>query len=57
MHRAIADVGPIMTTYNLLRIINILGIDVFKDYLETVVNTFIFIFVNIWLKKTSFKNS
>lgn len=57
LHRASADVGLIMTAYNLRRIINILGIDLLKDYLEMVVNTFIFIFVHIWLKKTSFKSS
>ena len=56
MHRANADVGLIMTAYNLRRIINILGIDIIKDYLEMVVNTFIFIFVRIRLKKTAFKS-
>ena len=57
MHRANADVGLIMTAYNLRRIINILGIDIIKDYLEMVVNTLIYIFVHIRLKKTSFKST
>ena len=56
-HRASSDVGLIMTAYNLRRIINILGIDLLKDYLEMVVNTLIYIFVHIRLKKTSFKVS
>ncbi|TFH40249.1 MAG: IS1182 family transposase [ANME-2 cluster archaeon] len=34
MNRASADVGLMMTTYNLRRIINILGIDRFKKYLK-----------------------
>ena len=56
MHRANADVGLIMTAYNLRRIINILGIETIKDYLKMVVDTFIFTFVHIRLKKTTFKS-
>jgi transposase len=47
IHRASADVGLIMTAYNLRRIINILGIDVFKDYLQVLINTFFYIFGDI----------
>jgi transposase len=56
MHRANADVGLIMTAYNLRRIINILGIDVIKDYLERLANLFFHIFRNIRLKKIDFKS-
>ena len=55
--RANADVGLIMTAYNLRRIINILGTGVIKDYLQMVANTIIYIFVHIRLKKTTFKAS
>lgn len=34
IHRASADVGFMMTAYNLRRIINILGVSVFKEYLK-----------------------
>ena len=36
--RASADVGVIMTAYNLRRIINILGIKTLKEYLKTVIS-------------------
>jgi transposase len=57
MHRASADMGLIMTAYNLRRIINIMGVEVLKDYFEMVVNTLIYIFVHIRTKKTFFKAS
>ena len=46
--RASADVGVIMTVYNLRRIINILGIKTLKEYLEMVVS---FILENMALFK------
>jgi transposase len=56
IHRASADVGFMMIAYNLRRIINILGKDVLKEYLQTVLNTFFHIFKPIWLKKIVFKS-
>jgi len=41
LKRASADVGFMMTAYNLRRIINILGIDRFKKYLENRLSTFL----------------
>ena len=46
--RASADVGVIMTVYNLRRIINILGIKTLKEYLKTVIS---FILENMTLSK------
>ena len=57
IHRAKADVGLVMIAYNLRRIINIMGIEVLKEYLEMVVNTLIYIFVHIRHKKACFKAS
>jgi len=54
IHRASADVGLIMTAYNLRRIINILGINVLQEYLQTLLNTFFYIFGVIQLKKKLF---
>ena len=36
INRASADVGFIMTAYNIRRIINIVGLKTLKEYLETV---------------------
>lgn len=55
IHRASADVGLIMTAYNLRRIINIVGTEKLKEYLETVANTILYIFGAIGLKKIVFK--
>jgi hypothetical protein len=41
MNRASADVGFMMTVYNLRRIINILGTDRFKKYLENQLSMFL----------------
>jgi hypothetical protein len=41
LKRASADVGFMMTAYNLRRIINILGPDWFKKYLENRLSTFL----------------
>jgi transposase len=48
--RASADVGLMFTAYNLRRIINILGHDVFKKYLMMLVLLFLQIFGIIWFK-------
>jgi transposase len=50
IHRASADVGLMMTAYNLRRIINRLGINVFKEYLQMILSTFFYIFEYIQLK-------
>jgi hypothetical protein len=49
MHRASSDVGFIMTAYNLRRIINILGKDVFRQYLENMRTRFLHIFIRFRL--------
>jgi hypothetical protein len=54
--RASADVGLMFTAYNLRRIINILGIDLFKAYLEKLALLFFHIFDTIQLKKIAFKS-
>ena len=54
LNRASADVGFMMIAYNLRRIINILGIDVLKEYLQIIINTFFHIFAKIRLKKRLF---
>ena len=56
IHRASADVGFMMIAYNLRRIINILGKDVLKEYLQMLLNTIFHIFELIWLKKIVFKS-
>ena len=56
IHRASADVGFMMIAYNLRRIINILGKDVLKEYLQMLLNTIFHIFGLIWLKKIVFKS-
>jgi hypothetical protein len=38
MHRTNADVGLVMAAYNLRRIINILGIEVLRNYLKHVID-------------------
>ena len=38
LHRASADVGLMMTAYNLRRIMNIIGINKFKEYLKMSLN-------------------
>lgn len=43
LHRASADVGFMMTAYNLRRIINILGVENFREYLSSMLNL---LFVN-----------
>jgi transposase len=55
IHRASADVGFMMIAYNLKRIINILGKDIFREYLQKVLNIIFHIFGLIWLKKIDFK--
>jgi hypothetical protein len=55
IQRANADVGFMMIAYNLKRIINILGKDVLKEYLHTLLITIFHIFGLIWLKKIDFK--
>ena len=55
IHRASADAGLMMTAYNLRRIINILEINVLQEYLQTLLNTFFYIFGVIRLKKRLFE--
>jgi len=56
MLRASSDVGIIMTAYNLRRIINILGKDVFREYLERMRITFFNIFELLRLNIIKFKS-
>ena len=56
IQRASADVGFMMIAYNLRRIINILGIDTIKAYLEELAKLIFHIFGLTWLKKVVFKN-
>jgi transposase len=51
--RASADVGLIMTAYNLRRIINIVGVNTLKNYLNTVISS---LFQNIMLLKLKLSN-
>jgi transposase len=53
--RASADVGFMFTAYNLRRIINILGADMFKKYLKVLVLCFLKIFALLGLNKLNFK--
>jgi len=55
--RASADVGFMFIAYNLRRLINILGQDVFKAYLSTLVFMFLKIYCLIKLKISHFKAS
>jgi len=47
LHRASADVGFMMTAYNLRRLINIIGIESFKEYLKGILNLFLVFFDKI----------
>lgn len=53
--RASADVGFMFIAYNLRRIMNILGQDVFKNYLKMLVLYFLKIFALFWLNMLNFK--
>jgi len=53
--RAEADVGLMFIAYNLRRIINILGRDVFKEYLTMLVFPFLFVFCHIRTILSRFK--
>ena len=53
--RASADVGFMFIAYNFRRIINILGIDTFRDYLKTLVFSFLHLNSLIKLKISQFK--
>ena len=55
--RASADVGLMFTAYNLRRIINILGHEVFKKYLMMLVLLFLQIFGVIWFKVIQYKKT
>jgi len=48
--RAEADVGLIFTAYNLRRLMNILGKEVFKEYMNTIIFLLISILRALWLK-------
>jgi len=53
--KASADVGFMFIAYNLRRIMNILGQDMFKKYLKVLVLCFFQIFALFWLNKLNFK--
>ena len=54
--RASADVGLIFIAYNLRRLVNIIGIDKFREYLMSIIKSFIsMILHNISQKNTNFK--
>jgi transposase len=53
--RASADAGFMFVAYNLRRIINILGIDTFRDYLKTLVFSFLYLIALIKTKISIFK--
>ncbi|MCJ7694356.1 MAG: IS1182 family transposase [Anaerolineaceae bacterium] len=55
IHRANADVGFMMTAYNLRRLINIIGIQSFKEYLIRMVNLLFVIFDQIRFEKRLFE--
>jgi len=60
IHRASADVGFMMTAYNLRRLINIIGLKQFGEYLKTGLSLFFGIFglknlIRAFLKKYYFK--
>ena len=52
IHRASADVGFMMTAYNLRRIINILGMESFREYLTSMLNLLFVIFDQIGQKRS-----
>ncbi|MBN2613134.1 MAG: hypothetical protein JXB00_16395, partial [Bacteroidales bacterium] len=56
MQRASADVGFIMIAYNLMRIMNIVGVERLKAYLKSKKPVITALFVKIWHKISSFKN-
>ena len=55
--RAEADVGLMFVAYNLRRIINILGKEVFKEYLRVLVFSFLFVFGHMRAILSRFKQS
>jgi hypothetical protein len=57
IHRASSDVGFIMIAYNLRRIINILGPEKLKTYLENTIKTVFCIFGHIRVKLSNFKDN
>jgi len=56
LHRASADVGFMMSAYNLRRIINIIGKVRFREYLEGLCNLFSVIFENWRLNRSFLSN-
>ena len=56
LHRASADVGFIMTAYNLRRLINIIGMERFKAYLKSMLNLLFVIFDKIGLNRDHLKS-
>jgi len=57
IERAKADVGLMLTAYNLKRIINIIGLSALKNYLENNLNCFFIIISLIRSKISTFKTS
>jgi len=55
IHRASADVGFMMTVYNLRRLINIIGIACLKEYLQSICNLLFVLFDKIRFEKRLFK--
>jgi transposase len=57
LHRASADVGFMMTAYNLRRLINIIGIACFKEYLESMLNLLLVFLGKIGLNTSSLRTN
>jgi len=55
IHRASADVGFMMTAYNLRRLINIIGIACLKEYLQSICNLLFVLFDKIRIEKRLFE--
>lgn len=55
IHRASADVGLMITAYNLRRLINIIGIASFKEYLQSIYNLIFVLLGKIGLEKKLFE--
>ena len=55
--RAEADVGLIFIAYNLRRLINILGIEVLKEYMKSIISLLINSLPSILLEISHFKKS
>lgn len=57
INRASADVGFIFTAYNLRRIMNIIGFDRLKKYMEVLLIDFLMLIRILWLQTINFNDS